>query len=151
MTEMKFELQGESNSPYSRWVTAEQYEDYRLEIERDHQHQLESDLDSCADDIDMFDEDPKYYFDQMRKKYGLTEKEFIEEMDARGVRVVYAQLHPKKFEYEVDEGYIPIEWIKERLWKSESGIEEISNETEERLKKVMRDWQMFIKESKEIN
>ena len=120
------------------------------EKEREREAQMESDLDTCADDIDTFDEDPKYYFDQMRKKYGLTEKEFIEAMEERGVRVVYAQLHPKKFEYEVNEKYIPVEWILEKLWKSENYIEEINGETEERLRKVMKEWQEFVK-GKEMN
>ena len=119
------------------------------EKERERKAQIESDLDYCADAIDDGDDICDVY-NFFLKDHRITEKEFIEAMDERGVRVVYAQLHPKKFEYVINEKYIPVEWILEKLWKSENYIEEIDGETEERLRKVMKDWQEFVKE-KEMN
>lgn len=91
MTERKIQLQGESNSPYSKLVTAEQYEDYRAEIEREKEAQME--------------------FEDMKKKYGLTEMDFIHAMEEREASVAEWQLNPEAFEYQENDSHgIPVSW-----------------------------------------
>ena len=124
------------------------YYDELCQKEREAETQKERELDSIADDIEISDEDPLPYFKDMSKKYGMTDAEFMRAMRERDVYIGEWQLNPKKFDYEINEKYIPVEWIAERFWKGETGQEEMNGYTRDYLRQTMNDWLRFVKEKK---
>lgn len=110
MTEKKFELEGLNNSPYSRWVTEAQYEDYMFEIEFEKRQQLQRDLDYCADDIDEGEDAADVYASFLRD-HEIDESEFKDAMYDRGIDIYDLDLCKK--ESSGTGTTIPVSFIRE--------------------------------------